>query len=337
MADAELIELTRGPFTESRHRGHVAIATPEGGLVAALGAPEGVILPRSAAKMFQALPLVESGAADAFGLSSEELALACASHQAAEIHTRRVSAWLERLGLSDADLRCGPEMPRDEAARNALVCSGGRPCQIHNNCSGKHTGFLTLTRHLGGGAEYIDPAHPVQEAVRAAFEEVTGAPSPGFGIDGCSAPNFATRLADFARGLARFAEAAAGEAPAGVRGAAMARLYRAMVAHPELVAGEGRACTRLMRAMGGRAAVKTGAEGVFAAIIPERRMGVAVKISDGAARGSEAVIAAVLIRLGVLDASDPVAKSLIDAPLRNRRGLEVGVIRAAEPLARLSL
>ncbi|PRX37041.1 asparaginase [Meinhardsimonia xiamenensis] len=336
MADAELVELTRGPFTESRHRGHVAIATAEGGLVAALGAPEAVILPRSAAKMIQALPLVESGAADAFGLSSEELALACASHQAAEIHTRRVTAWLERLGLSDDDLRCGPEMPRDEAAKKALICSGGQPCQIHNNCSGKHTGFLTLSRHLGAGPEYIDPSHPVQQAVRAAFEEVTGAASPGFGIDGCSAPNFAARLADFALAMARFADAVASGAT-GARPSAMARLYRAMVAHPELVAGEGRACTRLMRAMGGRAAVKTGAEGVFAAIIPERRMGVAVKISDGATRGSEAVIAAVLIRLGMLDASDPVAKSLIDAPILNRRGLEVGVIRPAEPLARLSL
>ncbi|RMD49254.1 MAG: asparaginase, partial [Alphaproteobacteria bacterium] len=214
------------------------------------------------------------------------------------------------------------------------IRAGRTPGQLHNNCSGKHAGFLTLARHIGGGPEYVDPAHPVQKAVRAAFEEVTGAPAPGWAIDGCSAPNFACRLEDLARAMARFAAAAAaGPEQGGARERAMARLVAAMTAHPELVAGEGRACTVLMRAMDGRAAVKTGAEGVFVAILPGQGLGVAVKIADGARRAAECAIAALLVRLGVLERDHPATRSLLDAPIRNRRGLVTGVLRASDALS----
>lgn len=320
-----MAELWRGGRFESQHLGHAAIYDARGKLVEAWGDPGAAIFPRSSCKMIQALPLVESGAADAAGLGPEELALACASHGGAAIHTTRVEAWLQGLGLGEPDLRCGPHMPYDDLARKALICSDTAPCQLHNNCSGKHAGFLTLARHLRAGPEYIEIGHQVQRAVREAFEEVTGEASPFHGIDGCSAPNFATTVAGLARGMAAFA--AAGETDG--RGRAMVRLRRAMAAHPELVAGEGRACTELMRAATGGTVLKTGAEAVFVAILPEQRLGMAVKIVDGGTRGAELAIAALLVRAGVLDAADPAVRRRLDAPQLNCRGFEAARLRAA--------
>lgn len=321
-----MIELWRGGMLESVHSGHAVICDEKGDVIEAWGDPDAVIFPRSSCKMLQALPLLESGAADAAGLGDAQLALACASHNGAHIHTDAVRNWLSELALSEADLRCGPQMPDDPEARKEIVCAGQNPCQVHNNCSGKHAGFLTLARHLGAGPEYVEVDHPVQRAVRDAFEEVTGAASPGYGIDGCSAPNFATSVHALARAMAAFAAADPGGSS---RQRAMSRLWRAMVAHPELVAGEGRACTALMRAMGGRAAVKTGAEAVFVAILPEQRRGIALKILDGGTRASEAAVTALLVRLGALDAGHPAVGRYLTDPMRNRRGLVVGEMRLA--------
>jgi len=323
-----MVEVWRGRFLESIHRGHAVICDAAGQIVDAWGDPDQVILPRSSCKMIQALPLVESGAADAMGLSEAHLAIACASHQGAAVHSDLVTGWLDDLGLSDADLRCGPEFPRDLETNHAMIRAYGAPCQYHNNCSGKHTGFLTLTKHLGAGPDYVDASHPVQMAVREAFETVTGQASPGYGIDGCSAPNFATTMHGLARAMALFA--AADPDGASVRQRAAARLTTAMAAYPELVAGEGRACTEMMRAMGGRAAIKTGAEGVFVAILPDRELGVAVKIEDGATRASECAIASILVRLGVLDPDSSAALKRRNAPLLNRNKIAAGMIRPAE-------
>ena len=324
-----LAEIWRGPRPESVHLGHAVICDASGGIVEAWGNAQEVVLPRSSAKMIQALPLVTSGAADAAGLTTEQLALACASHSGAAIHTGRVNRWLGDLGLVDADFRCGAHMPSDRAAMKALLCSDTSPCQVHNNCSGKHAGFLTLNRHLGGDPDYIAPDHPVQRAVMEAFESVTGAPSPWFAIDGCSAPNPATTLHGMARAMAWFA--GAGEDRAEERAAR--RLWQAMVAHPDLVAGEGRACTELMRATTEPVALKTGAEGFFIAILPARGLGVALKIIDGGTRGAECAIAAILVRLGVLDPAHPAARKFRDAPITNWRGIETGAIRPAAALA----
>lgn len=326
--DAVLVEVTRGDRVESVHRGLAVICDADGEVTWSLGDPQAIIYPRSSCKMIQALPLIESGAAEAAGLGPRELALACASHQGAAIHSGPISEWLTRQGFADEDYRCGAETPRDTPTREALIRAHGAPRQIHNNCSGKHAGFLTLNRHLRGGPDYELPDHPVQQAVRAAFEEVTGEPSPFYGIDGCSAPNFATSMTGLARAMARFAAAR----PDGdARERAMVRLREAMVAHPELVAGEGRACTELMRAMDG-VAIKTGAEGVFVAILPAQRLGVAVKITDGTTRASECAVAALLVRLGVLDPAHPATVRRMRPVLRNWRGTEVGAIRPAPVL-----
>jgi L-asparaginase II len=312
---------------ESVHAGHAVICDERGEIVEAWGDPEAVIFPRSSCKMLQALPLVESGAADAAGLTEAQLALACASHQGARVHTGMVSRWLADLGLTEGDLRCGAHEPYDRAERDRLILAHEAPCQIHNNCSGKHAGFLTMVRHLNAGPEYVEPDHPLQRAVKEAFEDATGETSPGFGIDGCSAPNFATSLHGLGRAMGRFAGAGRkGDA----RDQAMQRLTHAMAAHPVLVAGEGRACTELMQAMNGRVAIKTGAEAVFIAIIPEKRQGIALKIVDGASRASEAVIAALLVRMGVLDGEHPATRKRLNAVQRNWRGLETGMIRLAD-------
>ncbi|MFV0359101.1 asparaginase [Tropicimonas sp.] len=324
MAAVEMVELWRGNIRESVHSGHAVICEAGGAIVDAWGDADKVVLPRSSAKMVQALPLVESGAADVAGLGTEQLALACASHNGAEMHVSRVTRWLDDLGLSEPDLRCGPQMPDDPAEHRRLLCSDTPPCQIHNNCSGKHAGFLTLNRHLGAGPEYTDPDHPVQRAVLAGWEDLTGESCPGWGIDGCSAPNFGATLSGVARAMASFAGAREGQ---GTRAGAQARLVQAMIAHPALVAGERRACTELMRAMGGAAAVKTGAEAFFVAILPERRLGVALKIDDGGTRASESAITAILVRLGVLDPGHPVVHRLMNPRLRSRRGLDTGAMR----------
>lgn len=325
-----MVERWRGEFLECVHFGQAAVVDGTGQIVQSWGNPEAVILPRSACKMVQALPLIESGAADAYQLTTEQLALACASHQGAQIHTDRVNAWLADLGLSETDLRCGPQFPDDIPARVKLIKTDENPCQLHNNCSGKHAGFLTLNQHLGGSAEYIDPDHPVQKAAKAAMEETTGVDSPGYGIDGCSAPNFATSLVGLARSMASFANATEGKS---ARETAMVRLREAMMTHPELVAGETRACTELMREMKGRAAVKTGADGVFTAILPELGFGVALKIQDGATVASECAIAAILGRLGVLDPESAAAKKRMNTIVRSRRGFEAGQVKPAAALS----
>ncbi len=322
-------EVWRGGLLECTHLGHAVICDAKG-IVAAWGNPGAVIFPRSSAKMIQALPLIETGAADARGLSQAQLALACASHEGAHLHVDMAARWLADLGLAEGDLRCGSHEPSDREERDRLVRAGTRPCQLHNNCSGKHSGFLTVTQHLKAGPEYVEIDHPLQKAIRTATEEVTGEEVAGWGVDGCSAPNFAMSVGSLAAAMARYAVAREGH---GARESAMHRLTRAMAAHPELVAGEGRACTELMRAMGGRVALKGGAEAVYVGILPEQGLGIALKVVDGASRGAEAAIAALLVKLGVLDAAHPAAIRRMAPVQRNWRGIETGSLRIADGFA----
>lgn len=321
---APLAEVYRGDLLESVHIGHAVVASSNG-IEGVWGDAETVIFPRSSMKMLQALPLVESGVS----LSTEQMALACASHNGAPVHVSHVEAWLTDLGLDANALRCGPQPSGDKDRRAAMARAGEVPTRMHNNCSGKHTGFLMLEQRLGGGAEYVAVDHPVQRAVRDAIEEMAGMQSPGYGIDGCSAPNFALTIGALARAMARFATAR----PDGdARQRAAVALRDAMMRHPVLVAGEGRACTRIMAASPGAFAVKTGAEGVFVAILPERGLGIAVKAADGATRAAEAAIVALLVRFGALDARNPIAAEFADKPIRNWDGLVTGAVRPAPEL-----
>jgi L-asparaginase II len=323
----DMVEVWRGELMECVHQGHAVVCDDTGQIVQAWGDPAAVIYPRSSSKMLQALPLLASGAGA--HLREEQLALACASHNGAAIHTDRVQVWLKELGLTDDDFRCGTQMPDDRDARYGLIRSHASPCQMHNNCSGKHAGFLTLNKHLGGDADYEVIDHPVQQACKAAFEETTNETSPMFGIDGCSAPNHACSVHGLARAMAFFASA--GDR-SDTRSNAAQRLTQAMMTYPELVAGENRACTELMRAMDHKVAIKTGAEGVYVAIIPEKRLGVALKIVDGATRASEAAIATILVNLGALNPAHPAAQAYMSPQILSRRGLAAGQIRPASTL-----
>jgi L-asparaginase II len=276
------------------------------------------------------LPLLESGAAEAFELGDEEIALACASHSGEPMHTSRVAAWLKKIGCEESDLACGPHSVRYEPVWMEMVRQGERPTRIHNNCSGKHTGFFSVARHWAiptNGYEQHD--HPVQQAVAKALAELTGIETDlPWGVDGCAAPNFALPLPAFAVALAKLADPSGLPAP---RSQAARRIVRAMIAHPELVAGTGRSDTILMRVGKGRVATKAGAEAYYAAIIPEAGLGVALKIDDGAGRAAETAIAAILDKLDLLS-DDHAAHELIRAPVLNTRGAVVGERRPASAL-----
>ena len=332
MANPILVEITRGPLVESVHRGAVAIANADGEIVFSLGNIETPTFPRSSLKMVQALPLVDSGAADAFGLGPEQLALACASHSGEPIHTERVAAWLERIGCTEQDLACGAHSSRVEDVNDAMIRRGKKPTRIYNNCSGKHTGFLTVARHWDIATNgYEHRHHPVQEAVERALCELAGVKEVQAGVDGCAAPAFAFPTAAFARALAKFAN------PRGVakpRADAMKRLVSAMIAHPELVAGTGRSDTILMRAAKGRIATKAGAEAYYAAIVPEVGLGIALKIDDGAGRAAETAITAILDKLGLLGED---ARDVMRAPIRNTRNAIVGERSPAPALAEAAI
>lgn len=320
-----VLEVWRGGLLECTHLGHAVICDSKG-IIEAWGNPDAVAFPRSSCKMIQALPLMETGAAAARGLTDAHLALSCASHEGAAMHVGLAGRWIADLGLKESDLRCGAHEPYDRAERDRLIKTDESPCQLHNNCSGKHSGFLTVTQHLKAGPEYVEIDHPLQKAIRAATEEVTGETVAGWGVDGCSAPNFAMSIGGMARAMAHFATARDGH---GARESAMHRLTRAMAAYPELVGGEGRACTELMQAMNGRVTLKTGAEAYFVAIIPEKGLGIALKVLDGGYRASEAAIAGLLVRLGVLDPNHPATIKRMAPKPRNWRGIETGAWRLA--------
>jgi L-asparaginase II len=324
------VEVTRAGRVESAHRGAGAVCDADGALVFAFGEVDQPVYPRSAVKAIQALPLIESGAADRFGLTQEELALACASHSGEPAHVACAASMLAKAGLDEGALACGAHWPLGAQAARALAREGKEPSPLHNNCSGKHAGFLCVACALGAAASgYETPEHPVQREVAAALEQVTGErlDETRRAIDGCSIPTYAISLKSLARGFARMATGR-GLAPA--RAAAARRLFAAIAAHPFHVGGSGRFDTEAMTLLKGRAITKTGAEGVFTAALPELGLGLAVKADDGATRAAEVMIAALIARfLGEIEGFERLARP----KLVNWRGREVGEVRAAGALA----
>jgi L-asparaginase II len=325
------VEVTRGERIESRHQVSAVVVDADGRVVYRAGDPAAVVFPRSSIKPVQALALIESGAAEAQGCSDQEIALACASHAGAAEHVDTVAPWLERIGYGERDLECGCHLPYAWDATVELLRAYQEPNQLHNNCSGKHTGFLTLARHETWQTKgYIDYGHPVQQRVLGLLESMCGLDLSGapWGVDGCGIPTIAVPLANLALAMARLA--APDDQPER-RQAACTRVRRAMSAHPRLISGSGRFCTRVIQATAGRALVKTGAEGVYAASFPELGLGVALKVEDGTTRAAEAAMAYLLARFEVLDDDGSAALAdLLDTPIVNRAGRTVGRIRATE-------
>ncbi len=326
-----LVEVTRGDTVECRHHGAAAVADVDGTLVAAWGDVERPIYARSAIKPMQALPLLESGAAERFGVSDAEIALACASHSGEAVHVAGLGAWLERMDIGPEALECGAHLPLEANAAEAMIRSGETPTAVHNNCSGKHTGFLATARHLGEPLDgYSRPDHPVQQRVMAVLSDLGGqdlSTTPR-GIDGCGIPVIGMALAAIARAAARMARP---DTLGRARGDAARRVFAAMTGNPHLVAGRGRFDTVAMQAAAGAFAVKTGAEGVHIAILPEPGLGVALKIDDGAKRGSDTAMAALLDHVGggLACSAKTALWPFLQGPVRNRAGLQVGVVRPA--------
>lgn len=324
MTNPILIEVTRGPLVESWHRGAVAIAAPSGALALRLGDVERPVYPRSAVKALQALPLIESGAADRFGFGMPEIALACGSHAGTERHTHLAAAMLARAGLDQDDLGCGAHLPLGSSAASALVAVGELPSQLHNNCSGKHAGMLATAVHLGEPtAGYWDVSHPVQRRIHQALAEITGLPlgADVRGIDGCSVPNWAMPLSVLARA---FAKLVTGEGMPAERRAAVARILDACWEQPDMVAGKSRADTVVMRALPRQVYMKTGAEGVYCGAFPELGLGFALKIDDGAKRAAAGAAMALVERVY------PAARGLMPVgAIKTWRGLEVGEVRSS--------
>ncbi len=322
-----LVEVLRGSLVESRHRGAVAVADADGGAVLTLGDVTTPIFPRSAVKALQALPLVESGAADMYGFGDEELALACASHSGEAGHVAGVTRMLAKAGLDAAALRCGAHWPMAQPAVAALARTG-EPSALHNNCSGKHSGFLCVACAKGvDHADYWRPQHPVQREVRAVLENLTGAVlgDDHCAIDGCSVPTWAIPLQNLAHAFAKFAT---GHGLAPERARAAARLRAACSQKPWHVAGTGRFCTEIMQLFGARVFVKTGAEGVYCGALPEQGLGIAIKCDDGAGRAAQAVMAAVIARfLPLSDAERVALDRFVHPTLHNWNGFEIGALR----------
>lgn len=333
MASEVIAKVIRGETVESVHRGHLIVLDGDGQTVLSAGDPSTVTFTRSAAKPFQAVPLLTSGAAEAFEFSDEEVALACGSHSGEGRHIRVVQLMLEHTGLSEAHLRCGAHLPFDEKEAERMQREGEHPTQLHNNCSGKHAGMLAVAKHLGEDlATYDDASHPVQLAILDAVSLLTGVAERDIAIavDGCAAPNFALPLAAMARGFMSLIRPPQ-SFDAATRAAAE-RIVSVMARFPELVGGTDRLDTILMQAAEGRVISKIGAEGIWlCGVLPSDHyptgLAIALTVEDGDDRRARPVTAvAVLKRLGILP--DDAFPELSPMPVKNRRGDVVGRVEA---------
>jgi len=334
-ANPVLVEVVRGPMVESRHRGAIAVVSPDGTVVRSVGDVTRDIYPRSSIKPVQALPLIESGAADAFGFGDVEIALSCASHLGEARHVAAVRDILARVGGQPEQLECGAQPPSGKTAELDLARAGETPHALHNNCSGKHAGMIATALHKGENpAGYTAVTHPVQQRVLGVFESMTGcdlsrAPR---GTDGCSVPVWAMPLGNLALAMARMADPS--DQPE-TRQAAAARIRHAMATEPFYIHGTDTFATEVISVAGPDVLVKGGAEGVFTAILPALGLGVAIKIDDGAERAAELAMIHTLAGLGVLsEAQSNALAERLSPVLTNWSGREVGALR---PTAALNL
>lgn len=319
------VELVRGTTVECRHRVHAAVVDADGRLRASTGDPEFLTFFRSAAKPLQALPLVQDGALERFGLTAEELALCCGSHSGEPRHLRVAGSILRKIGLNGEALRCGPHQPLHRSTRRELADAGLEPIRMHNNCSGKHAGMMALARaHGWEPADYHRVGHPVQGRLLTEVAHWVDIPYEGIAlaVDGCGAVCYALPLRNMALGYARLASAARRGEPA------PQQVVRAMTSHPEMVAGEGRLCTDLMVRTEGRLFAKLGAEGLYCIGVPGAELGIALKIEDGGRRAVGPAVLSVLRQLDLISEDDFGALHLHAFPeLLNTCGDPVGQLR----------
>lgn len=332
-AFAPLVEATRGGQVESLHLGAVAVVDTAGRLLYSAGDPGFPTFTRSTIKPFQALPLLQAGGHEKYGYGSREVALLCASHSGEDMHASVVQGMLHKAGCDEHHLRCGCHLPLRYGPQEQPP-AGAVFTQLHNNCSGKHAGFLAYcVQHGLPMDDYVNPAHPLQQAVRDAVAGAAGVPAAALaqGIDGCSAPNYALPLARLAHSYARLAQGAADPRA----GSLYAILFDAMTGHPELVSGSGRSDLAFMRGAPGDWVAKVGAEAVQVIGIRSAGLGIAVKIADGNNRALYPAVVAVLRELGLLDrAAEAVLREWEQPRMVNCRGLQTGELRPTVRLRR---
>lgn len=333
-----LVQVRRGAITESRHRGHIAVVSGDGRVVSYAGAPNTVTYLRSSAKPFQGIPTLASGAAERFGFTDREVALACGSHSGEPVHTELVAGMLKKIGVDPSALKCGVHEPYSVEAAQVLRDKGEPPSVLHNNCSGKHAAMLAFSKHVGAPIETYDaPESPVQLAIAHIVSQFSGIPVEDLsvGVDGCGVPVFGITVRAMALAYVRLVSTPRDfEKP--VRDACE-RIVRAMTTYPELIGGTSeRLDTEIMRAAPGAIISKVGAEGVYTAgILPSedwpKGLGLALKIEDGDDRRARpTVVIESLRQLGVLrDASLEHVAHYAFFPVNNRRGDVVGEISAS--------
>lgn len=328
MNNSVTVEVTRGNLVESRHHGLAVVVDGDGGVLFSAGDVDRGVFPRSACKAMQALPLIESGAADAYGFDHRELALACSSHSGEDAHAELAASMLAKAGRDVETLECGAHWSSDQKTIIHQARTLEKPSALHNNCSGKHSGFICACCHTGTDPKgYVAYDHPLQREIRAIMESLTGAAlaEDNCGVDGCSIPTYAVPLTGLAHGFAKMTTGRGLEAK---RAAASRRLIEACMAEPFYVAGTGRTCTKLMQIAPGRIFAKTGAEGVFVATLPEKGIAMAVKCEDGTTRAAEAMITALLARYFEKDSAEQVALlAMANRSMKNWNGIHVGDIR----------
>lgn len=329
-APVPFVHVLRGDLVESLHRGHLVVADPGGALRVCLGDPDFPTFLRSAAKPLQAIPVVEEGCADRFGLEDRELALLTGSVSGQEFHVAAVRSILSKVGLDEAHLACGVHRPSHAPTAKALQEAGDPFLSVHNNCAGKHAAMLALCVHRGWDPDgYIRFEHPVQQLILGVVADMCGVDraAVGVGTDGCGVPVFRVPLRHAARAYARLADPDGDDAVRPNRAAAIRRLIAAAVAHPEMVAGDDRVCTEAMRLGGGRFFAKTGAEASYGIALLDRGLGVALKVEDGAARALDPTVVDVLLQCGALRPEARDALRRFHRPsVRNHRREVVGEI-----------
>ncbi len=331
-----LAKVIRGETIESVHRGHLIVVDGEGKTIAQIGEPETVTFWRSAAKSFQILPCILSGAADAFGFSEQEIAIGCASHSGEDFHTKTVQRMLDKIGLSESDLRCGAHPSFNKETAESMIRERETPTQLNNNCSGKHAAMLAFAKHTGADLEsYLSNENSVQQAILEIISRFTGI-SKGdikFGVDGCSAPNFGVPISSMAKAFSNLTNPRT-FSDIGIENACL-RIVAAQMKYPEYVGGSVRLDTKIMKALEGKLICKVGAEGVWCAgVLPSEKwkngLGIAIKIEDGDDGRARPVAAIELLRqLGIMtDKAENVLGEFSPIVLKNRMETIVGKVVA---------
>lgn len=333
MKNPILVERTRGNIVESFHRGAICAINTAGETILQIGDINQVVFTRSALKLFQSIPLIESGASKHYNFTNAEIAVICGSHNAEAEHLEQVNSILEKVGLNPNSLKCGAQIPSAKDVRNELRQKGLKPSDIHNNCSGKHAGFLALAKYLGLDIDtYLDENHPIQKIIKRTIAEMFELPENSLvlGEDGCSAPNYAVPLWHLALGYKNLME---NNLFSEKRKQACETILNVCLENPFLLAGTGRYCTEIIKKSNGTVLGKTGADGVFCMAIPHLELGVAIKIDDGK-MGPQYIVAQAIINSLGISLSEPL-NAYIESPITNCNNHIVGLERASELLLQL--